>query len=292
MLFSALFAAFMGATAKILTAQLPVIEVVFFRSLFGTIFIAVSFFAISLKQKGGKPFLLLLRAFFGLLSMFLFFYNVSNISLAEAVIYSKLSPLFIVLFAFLFLNEKITKVLIFTIILGFIGMTLVMQPDNFSFEKSHIFGFLNAICAAIAFTSIKELKKYYDTRIIVLYFTLFGTIFPLIIMMISTYYEISSSLNFIFSKFVMPENIDWFYILGLGFSSALSQIYMTKAYGVTEASIASAMSYTVIIFSMIIGISLGDSLPNPLAIIGICLIVFSGIIVAKLKNSKKNDLKK
>lgn len=283
MLISAMIASFVGAIAKILTEQFPVIEVVFFRSFFGTIFVLLSFFAFPLKQSGGKPFILFLRAFFGLLAMALFFYNVSNITLAEAVIYSQLSPIFIVIFAFLFLNESLSKKIISAVLLGFIGMFLVMQPENFTFQKAHIFGLLNAICAAIAFTSIKELKKYYDTRIIILYFMLFATICTIIIMIISTYYEVSSSLDFIFQKFVMPAKADWIYIVSLGITSALAQVYMTKSYGATDASIASAVSYTVIIFSMILGVALGDSLPNLLAIVGICLIIFSGILVSKKK---------
>lgn len=279
MLISAVIASFMGAIAKILTEQYPVIEVVFFRSFFGTVFVLLSFSAVSVKQSSGKPFVLFIRAFFGLLAMGLFFYNVSNINLAEAVIYAQLSPIFIVIFAFLFLNEKINTKRIFAVILGFLGMLFVMQPENFTFEKSHFFGFLNAICAAIAFTSIKELKKYYDTRVIILYFMLFSTIITMILMIIPRYYEIEAS--FLFAKFIMPRNSDWIYIIGLGITSALAQVYMTKSYGATDASIASAVSYTVIIFSMILGVVLGDSLPGLLAIVGICLIVFSGILVAK-----------
>lgn len=281
MLISAMIASFMGAIAKVLTEHYPVIEVVFFRSFFGTVFVVLSFFTIRIKQNGGKPFVLFMRAFFGLLAMGLFFYNVSNINLAEAVIYAQLSPIFIVIFSFSFLNEKINKKLIFAVLLGFVGMIFVMQPENFTFEKSHFFGFLNAICAAIAFTSIKELKKYYDTRIIILYFMLFSTIITMILMVVPIYFKVDSS--FLFIKFIMPRSSDWIYIIGLGITSALAQVYMTKSYGAIDASVASAISYTVIIFSMILGVILGDSLPNIFTILGVCLIVFSGIIVSKRK---------
>lgn len=279
MLISTLIASFMGAIAKILTQSFPAVEVVFFRSFFGLVFILFSFFAIPVKQIGGKPLMLFVRAFFGLLAMSLFFYNVATISLAEAVIYSLLAPLFIVIFAYIFLKEKLTKLLILAVLLGFIGMLCVMQPENFVFEKSHIFGFLNAICAAIAFTSIKELKKYYDTRIIVLYFMVFATIATALVMFASEYYTLDSSL-----RFVTPKIEDWLLIIGLGVTSALAQIYMTKSYGATDASIASVVSYSVIIFSMILGLFLGDPIPNLLTIFGIILIIFSGVIVAIRKN--------
>lgn len=279
MLISTLIASFMGAIAKILTQSFPAVEVVFFRSFFGLLFILFSFFAIPVKQIGGKPLMLFVRSFFGLLAMSLFFYNVATISLAEAVIYSLLAPLFIVIFAYVFLKEKLNKLLLLAVLLGFLGMLCVMQPINFVFEKSHIFGFLNAICAAIAFTSIKELKKYYDTRIIVLHFMVFATIATALVMFASEYYILDASL-----KFITPKIEDWLLIVGLGVTSALAQIYMTKSYGATDASIASVVSYSVIIFSMILGLLLGDPIPNLLTIFGIILIIFSGVIVAIRKN--------
>jgi len=283
MLISSICLSFMSAIAKILATHLPIIEIVFFRNFIGIVFIGLSFFKSPLKQTGGKPLLLFFRATIGLIAMLSFFYNIANITLADAVIYSRMSPIFTAIFALWFLKEKIGVKGWLAIFLGFIGMLMVMQPSGFVFEKAHIFGIINAVCAALAFTSIRELRKYYDTRTIVLSFMGIGTIVPIISMYLSIYYQ-NDFFSFMMGEFVMPSLFDLIYIFGMGIMASLGQVYMTKAYGITRAGIVGATGYSVIIFSLIIGLILGDNLPNILGFIGILAIISGGILIAREKN--------
>lgn len=282
MLISACCLSIMSAFAKILSNELPTIEIVFFRNLLGVFLISLSFFKTPIKQIGGKPFLLFFRAAIGLIAMLSFFYNIANISLADAVTYSRMSPIFTAIFALWFLNEKIGVKGWSAIALGFTGMLFVMQPVM-GFNENHLFGLLNAVCAALAFTSIRELKKYYDTRTIVLSFMGIGLFVPIVSMLISPYYN-SSIFSFMMGEYVMPQGIQWFYLIGLGIFASLGQVYMTKAYGSTRAGIVGAIGYSVIIFSIVIGLILGDGLPNLLAIFGIIAIISGGILIAREKN--------
>lgn len=282
MVISAFCLAIMGAFAKVLATNLPTIEIVFFRNLVGGTLIVLTIFKTPIVQKGGKPWLLIFRAIVGVIALLSFFYNIANISLAAAVTYSRLSPIFTAIFAFWFLKEKIGSRGWFAIFLGFIGMLLVMQPFVNGFEQSHIIGLLNAICAALAFTSIRELKSYYDTRTIVLCFMGVGIIVPIVSMSLSEFY-MNDIFSFMMGQFILPVGIEWLYIVGIGTFSSIGQIYMTKAYGVTKAGIVGAAGYSVILFSLIIGLLLGDSFPNMLAIIGIIGIVSAGILIASDK---------
>jgi drug/metabolite transporter (DMT)-like permease len=56
---------------------------------------------------------------------------------------------------------------------------------------------------------------------------------------------------------------------------------MTKAYGETKAGIIGAISYSTIIFSIAVGLLLGDAMPSPMTIVGIILITVAGVVVAK-----------
>jgi drug/metabolite transporter (DMT)-like permease len=283
MLISSICLSFMSAIAKILASHLPIIEIVFFRNFIGIILILMTFFKSPLNQTGGKPLLLFFRATVGLIAMLSFFYNIANITLADAVIYSRMSPIFTAIFALWFLREKIGIKGWFAIFIGFCGMLMVMQPNGMIFEKAHIFGLLNAVCAALAFTSIRELRSYYDTRTIVLSFMGIGTIVPIISMFLSAYYQ-SDFFSFMMGEFIMPDLSDWIYIFAMGLTASFGQVYMTKAYGVTRAGIVGATGYSVIVFSLIIGLILGDALPNILGFIGILAIISGGILIAREKN--------
>lgn len=283
MLISAMCLALMSAFAKVLAQDLPTIEIVFFRNLLGVFLISVSLLKTPIKQEGGKPFLLFFRAAIGFIAMLSFFYNIATIPLADATTYSRMSPIFTAIFAMWFLKETIGFKGWIAISLGFIGMLLVMQPHGSGFTQNHLFGLLNAVCAALAFTSIRELKKFYDTRTIVLSFMGIGLIIPVISMLLSPYYE-SNFFSFMMGEFIMPQGNQWLYIIGIGITASFGQIYMTKAYGATRAGIIGAAGYSVIIFSIIIGLILGDNLPNLLALIGIIAIMSGGILIAKEKN--------
>lgn len=283
MLISAVCLSLMSAMVKVLTTDMPTIEVVFFRNLIGVVLISATFFKTPIKQKGGKPWLLIFRGAIGLLAMLSYFYNIAHIPLSDAVTYSRTSPIFTAIFALIFLKEGIGLRGWVAIALGFTGMLLVMQPSpTMGFDKSHIFGLLNAICAALAFTSIRELRQYYDTRAIVLSFMGIGLIIPIISMIVSEYTTIGI-LEFMMGQFVMPLGMDWVYLGAIGLFALLGQVYLTKAYATAKAGIVGTAGYSVILFSLVIGFLMGDNLPNTLAFFGIACIISGGVLIAKKK---------
>jgi drug/metabolite transporter (DMT)-like permease len=60
----------------------------------------------------------------------------------------------------------------------------------------------------------------------------------------------------------MPSGIEWGYLLAMGIFATLSQWFVTKAYELTKAGIVGVISYSNILFSLTIGIALGDDIPN------------------------------
>ncbi|OHE00310.1 MAG: hypothetical protein A2W82_07435 [Sulfurimonas sp. RIFCSPLOWO2_12_36_12] len=282
MLFASFLFAIMGAFAKLSSEHMSSLEVVFFRNIFGVAIIGYALYKTPMKHKGGKPFLLFFRGLMGFLALLAYFYNVANIPLGDAMTYSKTAPIFTAILAWLFLNEKLSLNAWLAVFIGFLGILLITQPSGVGFSKYDLLGIFSGLGAAFAYTSIRELKNYYDTRAIVLSFTLVGTVAPIMLFILSKYFYIRE-LDFIMGEFVMPSGVVWIYVVGLGLLGTLSQYYMTKAYGETKAGIVGAASYSSIIFAILVGVMLGDSLPNFITASGIVLIVAAGIMVAKSK---------
>ncbi len=282
MLISSFSFAFDGALAKTLSESMASIEIVFFRNGVTMLLVLFSLYKTRPKQKGGKPFLLLFRALIGFSAMMAFFYNIAHIPLADAMTFSRTAPIFTAILAFFFLKEKIGWKGWCAIFLGFIGIVLVMKPSGLMLSKTDIFGLLSGLGAALAYTSVRELNKTYDARVIVLAFVFTGTLLPACFMLLSEVFT-SSSLDFMFSSFVMPQGVAWLYILLMGIAGAIGQLYMTKAFGATKAGVVGAAGYSIIFFSLIVGVILGDALPDFVGLFGILLVVLSGIIVAKEK---------
>ncbi len=280
MLFASFCFAVMGGFAKELSKDMSAVEVVFFRNIFGVLFLSLSFFRYPISQKkGGKIPLLFFRGLMGFAALLAFFYNIAHISLAEAMTYSRTSPIFTALFAFIFLKEKLYKIGWVGIIIGFVGIVFITRPEGIlDFNKYDMLGLFSGIGAAAAYTAVRELRQYYDTRVIVLSFMIIGTIGPMILLFVGSFYA-PPNLDYIFAKFIMPKIDDFLFIVLLGISGSLAQVYMTKAYEVTKAGIVGAISYSNIIFSIIIGVLLGDCFPDIITTLGMILVIISGILV-------------
>ena len=282
MLFASLMFAFMGAAAKELSDTMSSVEVVFFRNVFGVFLILISIYNSPLKQIGGKFWLLVFRGMAGFIALLFFFYNIAEISLGEAMTFSKTSTIFTAILAYFLLKEKLGTRGWTGVFVGFIGIVFVTEFDGSSLEKTDYLGILSGVGAALAYTSVRELRKFYDSRAIVLSFMTIGTIGPLLLMIISTFYA-NESLDFMLGTFVMPQPNDWTYIILLGIFATLAQIYMTKAYSYAKAGIIGTISYSNILFSIILGLFLGDNFPNISIVFGILLIVLSGLLVSSKK---------
>jgi len=282
MLLSSFLFSFTGGFAKSLSVYMSSVEIVFFRNIAGVILVGYAVYKTPLKQVGGKPFLLFFRGFMGFVALLAFFYNIAHISLGDAMTYSKTSPIFTAIFAFLFLHEKLSFKGWMAIFVGFIGIVFITEPTGVGFTKYDLLGIFSGVGAALAYTSVRELKNFYDTRAIVLSFMVTGTLGPIFLFLISVYID-ASELDFMLGEFVMPEGIVWFYVIAMGIFATISQLLMTKAYAETKAGIVGAVSYTNILFSVIVGLMLGDALPSLTTTFGITLIIFAGIMVARAK---------
>jgi len=282
MLLSSLFSAVNGAIAKILSEDLTALEIVFFRNLIGMVFILLM-----LKHTPGKfsrdhVGSLILRGALGFSAMIMFFYTITTIPLGVAITLNKTSPFFVAILAFLLLNEHASKKSIVALFIGFFGVILITKPQGLMIGYEHILGILGGFFAAAAYTTIRKIKDHFDSRMIVLSFMGAGTVFPLLLFLLSTVYTPPLYLEFLISDFVMPHSkILWFYILLMAVISTISQWLLTKAYSSTNATIIGVVSYSNIPFAIGFGVMLGDTFPDIAALCGIALIVLGGLLVKK-----------
>lgn len=281
MFISVLLSAMTGAAAKMLTDDMSALEIVFFRNLFGIIFILITLQHTPTTSKGGKPLLLLYRGIFGFTALFLFFYTITTIPLGEAITLNKTSPLFVAILAFFLLGEKLSIKGIFALFLGFLGVMMITKPLGISIGLDHFLGLVGGFFAAAAYTTIRKIKDIYDSRTIVLSFMSVGIIVPIVLFIIAPFY-VPQSLEFIISPFTLPTSYKvWGLLLIIGITATISQWLLTLAFSNTNAGIIGIVSYASIPFAIFFGVLLGDSIPDFFTFIGILFIVISGLMVKK-----------
>lgn len=265
--------------AKLLSESMGSVEVTFWRNAIGLAVIGVFVLRKPIQNIGGKPIVLLFRGVVGTIALLAFFYTISATTLSNAIVYAKTEPIFTALLAFLLLGEKLKPSALIAVLIGFAGVVVL---SGMEMGYLHIMGILTGFLSALAYTSVRSLKAYYDERTVVLSFMLSGVLIPILLMIMAEYIT-SELFAFALSPFVMPKGLDWLWIAMMGIAAAYGQVYMTRAYFYAQAGIVSTISYSVVLFATFFGILLGDILPTPMVIGGGVMIILSGILLSRVK---------
>ncbi len=283
---SALSFSFMSLFIQ-LSGDLPSIQKAFFRNIVA-VFVAL---IIIKREKSGFKFkkenlkFFLLRSIAGLGGVVLNFYAIDNMLLSDATIILKLSPFFVILFSFFFLKEKIKLWQGLSIVVAFIGSVFIINPDLIiglftgnigtsmnSFDFPALVALAGAMCAGIAYTTIRKLTSLGErSSFIVFFFSMFSTI---------------ALLPFFIFDYHPMTLIQFFYLIGAGVSAGFGQITVTMAYANAPGKDISIYDYSQIIFSAILGMIIFQQFPEAISLIGY-FIIMSAAIFMFLKGKKE-----
>ena len=288
MLLAALGFSLMGGAAKLLKGSFGAGQLVFWRNAVGLIALIIGFIIRPPQSKGGKFHLLLFRGMMGTTALYTLLYCILHIPLGTAMTYNLTSALFIAVFSFLLFREYHGRVVLFSVLLGFAGMLLVYKPAMHFPWYYHMAGLISGITSALAYITVNRLAGYYDSRIIVLAFIGTGVLVPLVLMGTGYAFSLPED-DVFFIRWKWPQGIEWFYVLWLGLAALFGQYFVTRAYGADKAGIVSAIGYANIIFSVFIGMALGDAFPDWMSALGMACIISSGILISLFKRKKAEN---
>jgi len=286
MLLAALGFSIMGGAAKALKGSFNAGQLVFWRNTVGILVLAVSFANRKPVNTGGNLPRLVFRGLMGTTALYTLLYCILHLPLGTAMSYSLTSALFIALFSFLLFREYEGRWVLLAVLIGFTGMLLIYKPNIHLPWYYHLAGLISGVSSAVAYLTIGKLTKFYDTRIIVLSFVLTGVLVPLLFVLIRIVFQLPED-DLLFIAWKWPLGNEWWLILLLGSAALFGQFFVTKAYGADRAGIVSAIGYANIIFSIFIGMMLGDAFPDNISLLGIGCIIGSGLMISFIK--KKNE---
>jgi drug/metabolite transporter (DMT)-like permease len=252
-----------------MAGDLPLFEKVFFRNLISLII------AIAIILKNGDAFwgkkenriFLILRGLGGLAGVMMYFYCINNMNMSDGTMLNKISPFFVILFAALFLKEKLNRYQIIAMIIAFLASMLIIKPQFDMVVFPALMGFGSAIFAGLAYAIIRLLNVRGESpSTIVFYFSLISFIV---------------TLPGAIATFQMPTSLEWIYLIGIGVFAGIGQIFMTESYRYARASDIAPYKYLHVLFTAIIGIIFLGEIPDLLSVIGSLIIVGAFIYLYK-----------
>ena len=270
---------------KYIYEDVALFELYFGRTLIQSI-ILLSFVLLTKKTiilKTYYPVLTLVRVvcfFFG----FSFFYislTFMTLAMTSALFFS--CPFFMSMFAKFFLKEKIGIRRWSAIFVGFIGVLIVLNPSLEEFNFFKLAPVACALCYATSMTITKytSSKDSIYTQMTWLYiFAIFASIIIFLVSGDGKFNNFSdSTMQFIFREWFTNPAEAWPYVLIMGIVASISFFCVFSAYSIASPSIVSLFEYSYIVWAMLAGYILFETVPVPRTFIGAAIIIGAGFYI-------------
>jgi drug/metabolite transporter (DMT)-like permease len=270
MLASAFFFSLMSLMVKAAGRGLPSQEIVLAR---GVVSLVLSYWLVRrarVSPWGNRKWILILRGLFGFAALSCFYFALTRLPIAEATVLHYTNPLWTAVFAALLLHERITPKVLVPILVSFLGVVLVVRPGFlFGNAASQIdpvgvgVALAGAMVSALAYVAVREASKTEHPLVIVFYF-------PLV--------TVPATLPFI-SGFTWPQGGQWLLLIGVGVSTQIAQVYLTKGLSLERAGRAMAVGYSQILLVALWGMLFFGEFLNLWSWIGSLFVVLGTLAV-------------
>lgn len=257
----------MDALAKWQAERYDVLQIVFFRSFFGMVPM------LPLLLRGGvrrllhtrRPGLHFLRGVIGTVSLITFFLAYRYLELADAIVLSFCSPLFMTCLSVPILGETVGWRRWTAIGVGFVGVLIMVQPGGDLFTLLALLPLFGAFTYALVGVTIKILSRTEESVTIVFFFGAFAAAIS------------GVALPFVW---VTPMDAsDWLGQAAIGLIGGVAQLAMTQAFRLAPVSAIAPFDYTAVIWATLIGYWIWGDLPSEWTWIGAILVVGSGLYI-------------
>lgn len=266
----------MSSLIKAVSGDIPPGQAVFFRSLFAMPIILIwvalrGELAVALRTN--DPLKHVWRGLMGTCAMGLMFAGLGLLPLPEVTAIGYAAPLLTVIFAAMFLGEKVGVFRLSTVALGMAGVIVILRPrlsvfggDTVATSEAvgAILVLMGAFCAALAQIYIRKMVATERTAAIVFYFSLTATCLSLL------------TLPF---GWAMPSSSQATMLVVAGLIGGAGQIFLTSAYRFADASVVAPFDYASMLLALLIGYAIFDEVPTATMLLGAAIVVTAGILI-------------
>ena len=279
MVLASLLFSLMGVCVKLASTQFGTGEIVMYRGLVGAVVMAVLVRARRQSLRTAVPGMHLWRSIVGVSALCLWFYAISGLPLATAMTLNYMSPIWMAMFliggSVLLGGARVDARLVATVLAGFVGVAAILRP---SIDRDQLWfgvvGLFSGMLSALAYLQITALGRAGEpeTRV-VFYFSCAGMLAGLALMLLQGGPSGGHDLR------------GMLLVLAVGVFATAAQLAMTRAFSIGRPLVNASLQYLGIAFSFAWGVLLFDDPVHPLALLGMAMVVGSGIVATRLRHA-------
>ena len=268
----------MSVCVKAIGGRIPISELVFARATISIIITRFFLYKNKINPWGYQKRLLIIRGLLGTVALFCIFKALTILPIATATVIQYIYPTFTVISAYIILKEFISRRIVYSIIIGWIGILLVSQPEfttNSNVQETIlaiIIAIFGALMTSLAYICVRKLSSREHPLVIIYYF-------PLV--------SIPLSIPFVIKDFVLPTGTDWFWIIGIGIFTQIGQLFITEGLTLLPAGQATSLNYSQVIFASIWGVLIfQEAITSSVYVGGICVLISTIISISASKTTQ------
>ena len=229
------------------------------------------------------PLLTFCRVIFFFFGFSSFYISLTVLPLGFATALFFVTPFLITIFAHFFLKEEIGIRRWCAIVVGFIGVYITLNPDFSNFNYLSLLPILCAFCYSSSMIIIKKTsdKDSVYTQTFTFYFgaIIFSTIFYFIIGDGQYNTTDHPASQFIFREWFVDLESSILFMVATGVTASVAFLLLFTAYRVASPAVVSPFEYSILLWSSLIGWFYFNEIPSLTTVIGILIIVSSGIYI-------------
>jgi drug/metabolite transporter (DMT)-like permease len=264
----------MAAAVKYLSDTIETGQIIFYRSFVGLIPLLIWMlvrreFPAALET--ARPLGHLWRAVIGVSAMACYFLALARLPLPDVTAILYASPLITLALATVMLSERVGIHRWSAVGTGLGGVLLILWPhlgtgidlaDRSALGA--VFAMGTACMMALVMIQIRSLTGTESTSTIVLYFSLYPSLFALL------------TLPF---GWTVPSGAELALLVMIGLGGGAGQLLLTQSYRYAPASVVAPFEYTAMLWALLLGFAIFGDVPRPIMLVGATIVIAAGLYV-------------
>jgi len=249
----------MAIAARELSVELDAVQILFWRSFAAALLMPALLYFYGWKQlKSSRYVMQLSRGALHCVAQCGWLFGITMIPLAEVFALEFTTPIWTVVFAALFLGERLSLERIAAVVIGFVGVLLILRPGTQIVDVASVVVLGSAALYAITYVMVRSLART-DT--------------PLCIMFYMTYVQLALSFIGIMINWGMPSQGLWIWVVLIGAFGLSAHFCMAQALSKSEASEVIPIDFLRLPIVMVLAYFLYSEAIDPWLVAGVLLIV-------------------
>jgi drug/metabolite transporter (DMT)-like permease len=262
----------MGLLVKVAGRRIGSMEIVFARSV---VTLALSWWTLwrqGVSVLGNNRRLLFVRGLLGATALLFYFYSIVNLPLGEATLIQYTNPVFATLLATVLLNEAMHAPEVLCLVASLVGVLFIAHPAPLfgasSAPQNPLYigaAVLGAACSGAAYTLVRKMRGTEHQIVIVGYLPLLS---------------VPMSLPLAAANWTWPNAWEWLVLLGVGVTTQLAQVAMTRGLQLERTARATTAGYLQVAFAVLWGAIFLGEIPDRWTLAGAVTIIGSTLVLS------------